>query len=155
MAYVPGDPILGCIELPADMACWDRLLGYVQSSVDEHLGDSPKAYGVLLASEELLSNMIRAAADRRQSDASTLVCIRIRCWISEASTPRRFVIEISDDGAPFDPCFAALPDSLPDLPVDQRPIGGLGLFLVKSSVDEVSYCCADGRNTYEIATRLP
>lgn len=55
------------------------------------------------------------------------------------------IIEISDDGAPFDPLQGApVPD--PDASLDDRPVGGLGIHLVREMMDEVSYRYEDGRN---------
>ena len=47
------------------------------------------------------------------------------------------VVEVSDDGPAFDPL--AVPDPRVDLPVTDRPIGGLGIYLVKRLVDAVTY----------------
>ena len=55
-------------------------------------------------------------------------------------------ISIRDDGVPFDPLQEADPLSLLDLDVDDRPIGGLGIFFVKRLMDEVSYVYEEGRN---------
>ena len=54
-------------------------------------------------------------------------------------------VEIVDDGIPFDP-FADAPQ--PDLqaPIEQRPIGGLGVHLVKSLMDSVEYRFHENRN---------
>jgi anti-sigma regulatory factor (Ser/Thr protein kinase) len=135
------------------MDVWDDLIGFIQTSCEQHLGDSPKSYGVLLASEELLSNMIRAASEQEISRDSSAQ-IRIQCWMSEDPERNRFVIGISDTGPPFDPCLEDVPEALPDVPIEKRPIGGLGLFLVKTSVDEVSYRYEEGRNSYVLSTFL-
>ena len=53
-------------------------------------------------------------------------------------------IVISDDGAPFDPNQAPTPDTACDL--DSRCVGGLGIHLAKSLMDELEYKYEDGRN---------
>ena len=45
---------------------------------------------------------------------------------------------------PFDPTVASDPDLAADL--KDRPIGGLGIFLVKRIMDDVSYTWEDGKN---------
>ena len=51
---------------------------------------------------------------------------------------------ISDSGQPFDP--TASPDADISLGVTERPIGGLGIYLVRNIMDSVSYERADGKN---------
>jgi anti-sigma regulatory factor (Ser/Thr protein kinase) len=48
-----------------------------------------------------------------------------------------FVVTIRDNGKPFDPASVSLPDLEADL--DKRKIGGLGLYLMKKLMDDVSY----------------
>ena len=49
----------------------------------------------------------------------------------------RLSVTLTDDGTPFDPFGRAAPDTT--LSVEDRPIGGLGIHLVRQLVDEVSY----------------
>ena len=50
----------------------------------------------------------------------------------------RLAAELCDDAAPFDPLTQAKPPVL-DGPLDERPIGGLGVHFVRTLMDEVSY----------------
>lgn len=150
MSAVPQRQLLGSLERPASMDAWDELIGFIQAQVEQALPDSRKSYGVLLASEELLSNMVRVAEE--SSATPTPVDIRLRAWlVGEGGTT--FELEISDNGTPFDPQFERIADTMPDIPIEERPIGGLGLYLVKSSVDQASYSYQDGRNTYHLSAR--
>jgi anti-sigma regulatory factor (Ser/Thr protein kinase) len=56
----------------------------------------------------------------------------------------RLTIEFVDDGRPFDPLNAPPPDL--DLPVEDRPIGGLGLAIVRAFADEAEYRRDGSRN---------
>ena len=69
---------------------------------------------------------------------------------SSQTDPR--VIEIIDDGIPFDPLTEA-PE--PDLtsPIEDRPIGGLGVHFTKSLMDDVEYCRESGKNRLKIVAR--
>jgi|GEM_PF-594565 len=57
-------------------------------------------------------------------------------------------LEIRDQGIPFNPLDAAEPDL--DLPLDERPIGGLGVFIVRSLAQEVRWSREGGENVLTI-----
>lgn len=53
-------------------------------------------------------------------------------------------LDFTDDGIPFDP--TAAPEADITLGVEERPIGGLGIFLVRKIMDSVEYRRENGRN---------
>ena len=53
-------------------------------------------------------------------------------------------IRVEDDGRAFDPLQAPPPDL--DLPLEERPVGGLGIHIVRSVMDAVEYQRRGGRN---------
>ena len=61
-------------------------------------------------------------------------------------------MEISDDGKPFDPFTDAPPPDL-DSPIPDRPIGGLGVHLVQTMMNETRYRREDGRNKLTLIKR--
>ncbi|MCR5626361.1 MAG: ATP-binding protein [Lachnospiraceae bacterium] len=64
--------------------------------------------------------------------------------IPEQKDKSRVKIVFSDKGRAFNPLEEKEPDVEADL--DSRPIGGLGIFLVLSTMDDVSYKYIDGQN---------
>lgn len=68
------------------------------------------------------------------------------------SEPDQLSIEITDDGKAFDPTEDA-PDPSLTTPLDERPIGGLGVHLVRTMVDEFQYKREDGKNHVALVTR--
>ena len=150
----PGelDPSARSLELPASMDDWDDLFGFVQSEVTRSLGGNAKEYSLVLACEELLSNIIRYNSGLRED--GTPVTILIRSQLQRIDGTSLFQLQISDNGPPFDPRFETLDTSVTDVPIEERKVGGLGLFLIKTSVDHVDYAYVDGRNLYTIDTRL-
>ena len=58
--------------------------------------------------------------------------------------PAAVVITFIDGGKPYNPLEKKDPDTTLD--IDERDVGGLGIFLVKKNVDEISYEYADEKN---------
>jgi anti-sigma regulatory factor (Ser/Thr protein kinase) len=61
-------------------------------------------------------------------------------------------ISVEDDGKPFNPLEAPSPNL--DLPIEDWPIGGLGVFIVKSIADVLEYRREGDRNTVRLEKRL-
>ena len=74
------------------------------------------------------------------------IAVRLRCATD------RVAVEVEDDGRPFDPLQAPPPDL--SLPLDRRPVGGLGIHLIRNLMDEVSYARVGGRNVLKMVKRL-
>ena len=60
------------------------------------------------------------------------------------AAPDAVTITVEDDGKPFNPLDAPPPDL--DLPIEERPIGGLGIFLMKSLTSAMDYRREGERN---------
>ena len=93
-------------------------------------------YKVRLALDELLTNVVSYAYDGGEGE------IEVRYEIGD--NPRSITIVIIDEGKPFDPLQAEDPELTAS--VAERKIGGLGIFLVKSVMDEIKYKREDGKN---------
>ena len=61
---------------------------------------------------------------------------------------KRFVVELIDEGVPFDPLAVEEPDLR--AAAEERAVGGLGIFLVRRVMDEVSYTRAGSRNVLRL-----
>ncbi len=72
--------------------------------------------------------------------------------VTVTSEPDVLTIHISDDGTPFDPLNDAPPPDLTSS-IEDRPIGGLGVHLVRTMMDEISYRRAQGRNHLALTKR--
>ena len=112
-----------------------KLHALIQSIAEETDMDHALAMSLNLALEEAVSNVMLyayPAGSPGQVD------------IEAAVLDDRIDFRVSDSGVPFDPTVASDPDLAADL--KDRPIGGLGIFLVKRIMDEVSYTWENGRN---------
>ena len=73
--------------------------------------------------------------------------------IEAATTETQLVFTIKDSGTPFDPTQVEDPDTT--LSIEDRPIGGLGIFLVKQLMDSVTYNYTDGFNILTLKKKWP
>jgi anti-sigma regulatory factor (Ser/Thr protein kinase) len=73
-------------------------------------------------------------------------------WLAFRASGGALEVEIADSGPPFDPLSGGDPDVSGAL--DERPIGGLGLHLVRKLADESRYERKDGRNVVRLVRRF-
>ena len=99
-------------------------------------------FRVNLVLEELGLNIIRHAYDDRLHEIEFTV----------TSEPDAVTIEVADDGRPFDPLNDAPPANV-TAPLGDRPLGGLGLHLVRTMMDELHYERERGRNRLTLVSR--
>ena len=93
-------------------------------------------FQIELVLEEVGTNIIKYGKDgKRETEID----------ITLTSDRKSLTLEITDNGKPFDP-FADAPAPDLDSPVPERPIGGLGVYLVRKLMDEASYRREDGKN---------
>ena len=123
-------------------------LDEVQSFVEERLeGSSCSAKTMMkiaVAVEEIFANIANYAyaPDRGKAE------IRVEVL----NDPDSVTITFTDRGMPYDPLANEDPDVT--LPADERPIGGLGVYLVKQTMDDVRYEYKDGKNILTIKKSL-
>ncbi|QUA53512.1 ATP-binding protein [Aristaeella lactis] len=77
-----------------------------------------------------------------------------KAYISVRPDPENasVTIEFRDNGIPFDPLAKADPDVT--LSAEERKIGGLGIYMVKKSMDAMEYSRKDGQNILTITKKL-
>ncbi|MCR5203779.1 MAG: ATP-binding protein [Lachnospiraceae bacterium] len=97
-----------------------------------------------VAVEELFVNVAHYAYTPATGQA------RIDIEITE--DPKKVMITITDSGIPFDP--TAKPDPDVTLSAQERQIGGLGIYMVKKSMDSMDYRYEDGKNIVSITKTL-
>ncbi len=100
---------------------------------------------VELALEEALVNIVSYAYDEPAGK------IQIRSFRDDAQS--RWLIQITDQGKPFDVAKASDPDI--QAPLSEREIGGLGIYLIRKLMDDVSYERRGNRNILTLYVKLP
>lgn len=105
---------------------------------------SPQALNlVLLAIEELVTNCIEYGYG--DADEHTIVIIL-------SVEDRTLTITVIDDGRPFDPLAAPPPDFSPE--IEDRPVGGLGIHMLRRLADHIAYERRDGANRLTLTRRM-
>jgi len=144
---------LGSVREQASMDNWDRLNDFVNESVRLGIKDKSRSYNLRLATEELISNIIRAANEVQRSESKDVV-LEISAHIQKEGDGSWFILKTRDNGLHFDPQFSSRSPVDTEQPVSERAIGGLGLFLIQQSVDKVTYEWIDEYNVYELWVML-
>ena len=132
------------LTIRADMEEFAKLQ-QIMAAFAESQGWTPElTYQVELVLEEICLNIVNYGFD---GDGLHQIDISLH------STPDTLTVDIIDNGRAFDPLSeAAAPDLTSD--VNDRPIGGLGVYLVKTMMDELHYRREDERNHLTAVKRL-
>lgn len=93
-----------------------------------------------LASEEIVTNIVSYAYPEFEGSMT------VECGY-DAPAKSVYVL-FEDQGIPFNPLDRELPPM--ELPFDERPVGGLGIYLVMQSVDRIEYWRHENRNHLKI-----
>lgn len=120
----------------------DRVSAAVEELAEREDWPPEMVYRVTLVIEELVVNIINHGHDGGVHDIE----------IAMASEPDALTVEIIDDGRPFDPLSDAPEPDLDSL-LEDRPVGGLGIHLVRTMMDEVHYRREQDRNHTTLIAR--
>ena len=110
----------------------------------EQSGCPPKIQRQIdIAIDELFGNIAHYAYDPNVGPATVRV---------EVDEEPCVIITFIDNGVPYDPLGKEDPDIT--LSAEERGIGGLGVYMVKKSMDDISYEYRDGQNILRIKKRI-
>ncbi len=133
--------VLADITVPARL---ESLEGLVKSATGSALqcglaGES--LYAVEMVTEEAVVNVFKYAYPQGEGK------VRLRCM----GDGDAFVIEVTDWGVPFDASSQPAPDVTS--PLEERPVGGRGIYLIKKMTDEMRYTRKDRQNILSLIIR--
>jgi sigma-B regulation protein RsbU (phosphoserine phosphatase) len=120
-----------------------QLAEFVETIAEEKQLDQSLAMSLNLALEEAVTNVI-LYADPKGVDGLVDVEAILK--------PHSLEFIITDSGVPFDP--TAVPEADVTLSADERPIGGLGIYLVNKLMDELHYQRIDDKNVLSMKKNI-
>ena len=125
-----------------------RLADEVDSFAEAHDLPPKLAFQLNLALEELITNIVTYAYADAPPSAAVGHVIHVGLELVDGSVR----VEVEDDGRPFDPFHdSPAPDLEADL--DERAVGGLGVHLIKTFMDEAHYRREDERNRVTLVVK--
>lgn len=130
----PSERMQRSITLPNDIATIPQLSEFVETFCEEMGLDMAIMMNLNLAIEEAVVNVMSYAYPDGKGDVT--VDIKV--------DSEKVMVTLTDSGIPFDPTQKGEVDTT--LPAEERPIGGLGIHLVKQLMDKVSYQYTDHQN---------
>ncbi len=127
------------IELPAALESLPGFTAGITECAREAGFGEHKLSAMELALEETIVNIIKYSSSSPDS------VITATCGTDDRDV---FYITIIDSGPPFDPLKKDRPDT--SAGIDDRPVGGLGIFFIKEMTDGVTYTREAGKNILTI-----
>lgn len=131
------------LELHNDIKQISLLAEFIEALAKEKQLDESLAMNLNLALEEAVTNVILYAYPK-----DTYGLVDVDAILKEHSL--EFII--TDSGVPFDP--TAAPEADVTLSADERPIGGLGIFMVRKLMDEVHYQRHNDKNVLKMTKNI-
>ena len=132
------------ITVPANDEDTTPIVEFVKEQLSRHDCPARTLYQIEVAIEEILVNIV-SYAGLTEADG-----VEVRCEVLE--DPLRVIVQFLDGGIPFDPLKKSDPDTSPEALMGRE--GGLGIFMVKKMMDDVSYAYENGKNTLTILKHL-
>jgi len=131
------------IRIEADVREIERLNKLVRQFGELHDVPSRTLYAVNLALDELVTNVVLYGFT---DPANQQVLIKIATGGSE------LVASVHDGGKPFNPLDVKPPDL--NAPLEERELGGLGVHLVRSLMDQVTYARENDQNVLTVRKKI-
>lgn len=129
------------LKLVAEITNLDQAMEFVEECADRCGLDPKKKFGLTVALEEAFVNVCNYAYPDNEGD------IEISCGCEHDS----MIVEIADSGVAFDVLSLEDPDTTAG--IDDREIGGLGVFFIRKFTEEATYRREQERNILKLLIR--
>ena len=131
------DTSMASLTVPSNLASLDNIREFVSAQAEEAGLDDRRIYRLCLAVDEIATNIILYGYGKASKQGEVHVVT--------AQSDEGLEVVLEDSSPPFDPFSREAPDDL-ETPLEERDIGGLGIFLAGANVDEFRYEHVGGRN---------
>ncbi len=132
------------LTLEATVANTETVTGFVEDFLNE-IGCSMRVITQInVAVDELFSNIAHYAYAPKTGEAAVILDI--------SDDGKTVTVTFEDSGIPYNPLNKKDPDVT--LSADERQIGGLGIYMVKKTMDDVIYEYRDGKNILSIVKKV-
>jgi anti-sigma regulatory factor (Ser/Thr protein kinase) len=126
------------------LASVSELIEFISAELKRRDVSAQTANTARIALEEILTNIVKYGYDDNESHV-----IEVRFQVDE-----KFIgLTVIDDGHHFNPLEAPPPDL--SLPLAERPIGGVGIHLIRKLVKRIDYRREDDRNIITLVIQDP
>lgn len=132
------------LKLPATVENWDKVYEFIEETLDDFGCQQKEKMKLLIASEEIYVNIANYAYQDIIGEAE----IVLTCDEQAKSVMITFI----DSGVPYNPLEKE--DADVTLSAEERQIGGLGILMVKKSMDDVKYRYSNGFNMLSIVKKI-
>lgn len=119
----------------------EPVIAFVREQLEAGACDERQRTQILISVEEIFVNIVHYAYRPDVGGAS------IRIWVGD-----EVVVEFEDKGKPYNPLLHQDPDVTK--PLEEREVGGLGIFMVRNMMDSVQYRNHDNKNILSIKKQL-
>lgn len=130
------------MRIPNDIGALEHAQTEIESFYAAHRVSAELLHDVRLVLDEVLSNIMQYGYGDKLGDIEVLATI----------SPDRLRLVVRDWARPFNPLEQPEPDF--SMPADDRPVGGLGVHLVRQLMDRVEYAYENGENRLVMDRRI-
>lgn len=132
------------LVLPGRLDALEQVADYVHAAAAEAGFDQKTAYRLHLAVDEVATNTVTHAYEEKGIEGNL--------YLEAEITAQELRLHLEDDGIAYDPTQKSDPSDL-DRPLEERKVGGLGIFLAKRNVDALLYERRGARNRMTFVLR--
>ena len=118
----------------------DKVIEFINKELDVFGCINKTKMEVNVAADEIFANIVNYAYKNKVGKATIKIELK--------DNPKAIVITFIDNGTPFNPLEKEDPNV--SLTAEERNIGGLGIYIVKKSMDKVEYDYKDNQNIFKI-----